>query len=195
MENQTKHLDQLAEDCKRGTVSFEEVVNKMRKRIKAIAWQAVRAYERFKPMYDVEDYENRVLLALEKAIRAWDPEREAGFATYFERVAQYELNAVRKEMSALSRQSNLDAFSVEEHLTEQGGVVLVAADDSFRRSEFYAMFNRLPLTVQQRTICLLVMQGYKNKEIAASLCITEAAVSMALKRLRPKFTDAGLSGY
>lgn len=194
METQTKHLDQLAEDCKRGNISFEEVVSTMRKRIKAIAWQAARAYERFKPVYDVDDYENRVLMALEKAIKSWNPAREAGFSTYFERVAHYELNAVRKEMSALSRQSNLDAFSVEDHLSDSGGVVLAATEDGFLRGEFHAMFAGLPLTAQQRTICLLIMQGYKNKEIAARLCITEAAVSMALKRLRPKFTDAGLSG-
>ncbi|ASS74091.1 hypothetical protein CIG75_03210 [Tumebacillus algifaecis] len=195
MEKQTNHLDQLAEDCKRGMISFEEVVRLMHKRIKAIAWQAARAYERFKPMYDVDDYENRVLWALEKAINSWNPHKEAGFATYFERVAQYELNAVRKEMNALSRQSNLDAFSYEFHLQEGRGTELACADDGYKSGEFRAVLDGVPLSEQQRKICRLVMQGYKNKEIAAGLGVTEAAISMTLKRLRPKFADAELSGY
>ncbi len=179
-------FDQIAQQFALKQVTFEAVIRAMQKRIKGIARQAARKYYRYKPLYDIDDYEAATLYALHKALQTWKREK-AGFVTYFERVARYEINQIRKSMNSQSRRSNLAVAKEDAEFTGEEANSLAHADHGYRSVEFALSYDRLALTDKQDKLCRLIMQGYKQKEIARRLHVSEAAVSMALKRLRGKF--------
>ncbi|MGC5326450.1 sigma-70 family RNA polymerase sigma factor [Brevibacillus sp. SYSU BS000544] len=187
-QQENKSLDSLVQQFIDKVISFEDVLAAMRKQIHCITWRAANAFQRYKPVYDVKDYETIVLFALVKALEKWNPSK-ASFATYFEKVAYTALNDVRKEMSALSRQSNLDTFSWEFDIVAGESVDISYDDKGYKQSEFWMMYHELELTERQDVICKMIMQGYKSKEIASHLGISEGAVSMTLTRLRDTFKE------
>lgn len=187
-EQEKKSLDEMVMQYASGLVAFEEIATIMHKKIKCIAWKAAKAYFRFRTVLDAEDYENIALFALKKAVDTWKPTK-ASFSTYYEKVVFSELNSIRREMNAVSRQSNLDTFSIETDVLGVEHEWLGRYEPGFAYAEFWECYERLGLSDRQDTICRMIMLGYRNKEIACFLGISEAAVSKMIKRLQTRFAN------
>lgn len=187
-EQEKKSLDEMVMQYASGHVAFEEIATVMHKRIKCIAWTAAKAYYRFRAVFDPEDYENIALFALKKAIDTWKPAK-ASFSTYYEKVVYLELNSIRRQMNAVSRKSNLDTYSFEVDLLGAEHERLHSNELGYAQTEFWESYEQLGLSDRQDAICRMIMLGYRNKEIASFLGISEAAVSKMIKRLQKKFTN------
>ncbi|MGC5327098.1 helix-turn-helix transcriptional regulator [Brevibacillus sp. SYSU BS000544] len=183
---ENKSLDELVMQYTEEQVTFEDIAILMRKRIKCIAWKAAKAFYRFSAVFDVEDYENIALFALKKAIDTWKPEK-ASFSTYYEKVVHSELHAIRRGMNALHRQSNLDTISIDTNVKGEEQEWLRSFERGYALTDFWESYSRLGLSYRQDEICRMIMLGYRNKEIASILGISEGAVSMMINRMQKKF--------
>jgi RNA polymerase sigma factor (sigma-70 family) len=188
MGHEDMELDGVVALYRASKVSFDDIYQRLQPLIRRLAVQEANAVVRLRPFYDRDDYESILRVALWRSLDGW-VEGRARFMAYFLRAARYEVrNAVRRE-TAMRRDGNYNNVSLNEEFAEESK--RTELDPAIRRVEFLDALNCLPLSPNERRICIELLAGYSQREVARRHGWTEQYVSMTLRRMRGKFRQGG----
>lgn len=133
---------------------------------------------------DADDYRSEGVLGLMNAVKHFDPNGDASFAT-FARVCSSNrmINAYKKSKKVMNFETNFDGKAVDSvadrsgdiSLRELGSAVADVVDNELSKLE--------------ANVFLSYLSGMTYKEIAACLDISEKSVDNALGRVRRKLRD------
>ena len=149
---------------------------------------------------ETEDLAQEGMIGLFKAIRDYNPEKDAGFATFASVCIRRQIqnaitNSNRKKHVPLNSYVSLymnseegDNFMLEERLTtsreEDPEKLLIAKEQQKDRNERI----RKELSRLEQQVLTLYLQGLSYEAIAEQLGKTEKAVDNALQRIRTKLS-------
>lgn len=149
---------------------------------------------------EMDDLSQEGMIGLFKAMRDYQPEKEASFATFaticIRRQIQNAItNSNRKKHGPLNSYVSLymnseqdDRFMLEERIAENGQAdpehVVIAREQQQDRAERI----RRELSKLEQQVLILYLQGLSYETIAERLGKTEKAVDNALQRIRGKLS-------
>lgn len=129
---------------------------------------------------DADDYHSEGVLGLMSAVRNYDPEKDATFATFARICSSNRMkNAYRKSKRVLNHETNIDDNTA--HIPDK--------DDSVLSRELGGFLDdaiKNDLSEREAKVLLGYLGGLSYKEIAEKLGITTKSVDNALTRIRNK---------
>jgi len=148
--------------------------------------------------YDFDDLVQECLIQWHLARHTYDESKAASQRTYMANVARHRLQNILDEQLAEKRSADREALSLDQPLSDKettlGEIIPEATgpDISLHLDLERAVAK---LTAAQRSVYLLLWEGYSVAEIARTLGKGRATVYDEINRLKKVFADDGLDGY
>lgn len=143
-----------------------------------------------------EDIASFSIEELDKCLQVYDPSKGA-FSTIYTIYLKNRFRMETQQLNTYKRKANLYNDSYEGML-EVVGIDIEAkpyVDDEAEILQVLDDFKSLHLTKRELEYCKLVMQGFKNKEIAEQFNVSVMTLSNLRKRIRQKVSYEALYCY
>jgi RNA polymerase sigma factor (sigma-70 family) len=151
-------------------------------------------------LYGLDDLVQECLIQWGLARQTYRPEKAVSRQTYMAQVVRHRLQNILAKELAEKRKGDRLATSLDQPVSEEGmtlkevipATMSIEADVSLRHDLEQAMAR---LTAFQKSLCVLLREGYNITEIAAIVHKSRPTIYDEIARVNKVFADAGLDKY